>query len=152
MTDPVSSQNLARRIARLPRIAAWCLTLAGILTPLGCGARSDLPELGDVKGVVTLDGKPLANAQIQFVPASGRPSSAEIAEDGSYRLYYTTDVCGAVVGAHAVKIRTAVDGRDDPSKERLPARYHARSELKADVKPGSNKIDFDLSSKKSSAK
>lgn len=75
MTDPVSSQNLARRIARLPRIAAWCLTLAGILTPLGCGARSDLPELGDVKGVVTLDGKPLANAQIQFVPASGRPSS-----------------------------------------------------------------------------
>jgi hypothetical protein len=147
MTCLVSSQHLARRIARLPETIVWCVTIAGLLSLPGCLASSDLPELGNVKGVVTLDGKPLPHAQIQFVPTSGRPSNAESDEDGSYRLQYTTDVRGAVIGAHTVQIRTAVEGRDDPSKERLPARYHAKSKLKAEVKPGSNQINFELSSK-----
>jgi hypothetical protein len=31
-------------------------------------------------------------------------------------------------------------------KELLPARYHAKTELTAEVKPGRNTIDFDLTS------
>lgn len=147
MAYPLSFRCLLRRPARLSMVAVWGVVMTGILSLYGCGSRNDLPELGEVKGRITLDGQPLPHAQIQFLPVSGRPSSAESAEDGSYRLQYTADDYGAVLGAHTVQIRTAVDGRDALSTERLPARYHAKSELKAEVKPQGNRVDFDLLSK-----
>lgn len=126
-------------------VTVLCLfAVAMILVSGGCG--SDQPDLGRVRGVVTLDGEPLAGAQILFVPESGRPSSAETGLDGSYRLRYTADAEGALIGPHTVQIRTAVDGRDDPASERLPDRYHSPSELAAEVKAGSNTIDFELTS------
>ncbi len=146
MTSFLCSPILARRIAVVPTVA-WLLILAAAVSLPGCGGGGDLPKLGRVKGVVTLDGKPLAEAQVQFLPQSGRPSTAETATDGSYRLQYTADHDGALVGSHTVKIQTAIDGRDDPRSERLPARYHSKTELKADVKSGSNEFNFDLTSK-----
>lgn len=133
--------------AHVRLVAACCVAMGSAILLLGCGGRSDLPDLGDVQGVVTLDGQPVSGAQVQFIPESGRPSTAETGEDGNYQLQYTADVSGAVVGAHTVKINTAVDGRDDPSTEKIPARYNAKSELTAKVEPGSNEIDFPLSSK-----
>jgi len=147
MACPLSFWHLLRHPARLRTVAVWGLAVTGILSLSGCSTRNDLPELGEVTGRITLDGQPLPHAQIQFLPASGRPSSAESNEDGRYRLQYTADEYGAVIGAHTVQIRTAVDGRDDLSTERLPARYHAKSKLRADVKPRDNEIDFDLLSK-----
>lgn len=145
MTCSAVIQKPARQIARKPTIAVWVLATASVLSLCGCGCGGDLPELGKVKGVVTLDGQPLAEAQVEFLPESGRPSGAETDEDGRYRLRYTADTDGAIVGRHTVKIRTAIDGRDDPASERLPPRYHSPSELTADVEAGSNEIDFELS-------
>ena len=147
MTCSVAVEEPTRRIARIPTIAVWVLATASVLSLCGCGGGGDLPELGKVKGVVTLDGQPLAGAQVEFLPKSGRPSSAETGEDGSYRLSYTAGEYGALVGQHTVKIHTAVDGRDDPESERLPARYHSASELTADVKAGKNDFPFELTSK-----
>lgn len=146
MICSVAVEEPARRMARIPTIAVWVLATASVLSLCGCGG-GDSPKLGKVKGVVTLDGQPLAGAQVEFLPASGRPSIAETGEDGSYQLSYTADDNGAVVGQHTVKIHTAVDGRDDPSSERLPPRYHSASELTADVKAGSNEFPFELTSK-----
>jgi hypothetical protein len=39
---------------------------------LGCSGR-DLPELGTVKGKVTMAGKPMPNVSVQFHPESGGP-------------------------------------------------------------------------------
>jgi hypothetical protein len=44
-----------------------------------------------------------------------------------------------------VRITTATD--DNGGRERLPQRYHAKSELSATVTPGSNEYDFPLTSK-----
>ncbi len=142
----VPFQNFPRRITRLSSFAAWCLAMAAAVSLVGCGGGSDLPELGKVHGVVTLDGEPLSGAQVQFVPESGRPSSGITDENGRYELQYTADHSGAIVGTHTVKINTAVDGRDDPSTEQMPARYNSESELTEKVEPGSNEINFDLSS------
>ncbi len=141
------TSSISVSIARVSLITACFLAMASAVFLPGCGAGGDLPDLGEVKGVVTLDAQPLSGAQVQFLPQSGRPSVAETGADGSYRLRYTTDEYGAVVGSHTVKINTAVDGRDDPSTEKVPARYNAESELTADVQPGSNEINFDLQSK-----
>jgi hypothetical protein len=44
-----------------------------------------------------------------------------------------------------VRITTATE--DNGGRERLPQRYHAKSELTATVEPGSNRHDFALTSK-----
>lgn len=148
MAHSVFTRGLPRRLACPLRIAVCCLASVGVLSLLGCGGGADgTPELGEVTGVVTLDGRPLPKAQVEFAPASGRPSSGETAEDGRYTLQYTADHAGAVVGAHSVKISTGGYGDAGPIDEKLPPRYHAETELKADVKPGNNEINFDLLSK-----
>ena len=146
MACSVASKNLPCPVASRP-VVACVLVLASVLMLAGCGGNSDLPDLGTVEGVVTLDGQPLSGAQVTFSPASGRPSSGETGSDGSYQLQFTTDEDGAIVGSHTVKIATAVDGRDDPSTERVPPRYNSKTELTAEVKAGKNKFDFELSSK-----
>ena len=146
MSCYIFSRSLARWPAPALASAACCLMLASVVTLPGCG-RGDAPQLGQVTGVVTLDGQPLPEAQVEFLPASGRPSSAETGQDGRYRLRYSADFDGALVGPHTVKIHTAVDGRVDRQKELVPPRYHAQSELSAEVKSGSNTFNFDLQSK-----
>ena len=44
------------------------------LACLGCGPGG--PEIASVEGKVTLDGKPLPNAAVVFIPENGRPAGA----------------------------------------------------------------------------
>lgn len=113
------------------------------------GCSSSGPELGTVSGTVTLDGQPLPDATVTFMPETGRSSSGRTDPEGKYELNYTFDRAGAVVGKHIVRITTAgKSGAEspDPSDEKLPARYHANTELKAAVERGHNEVDFDLTS------
>ena len=144
MTYRRFSSCLARRDVAVPLVVACSLLLAGVVSLPGCGRGGDGPPLGKVMGVVTLDGSPLPDAQVEFLPQSGRPSMAETGKDGAYRLQYTVDRDGALVGPHTVKIHTAIPGRADSAKELLPDRYHSKTELKAEVKAGSNRFDFEL--------
>jgi hypothetical protein len=111
----------------------------------GCG-RPATPPLGLVTGTVTLDGAPLADTLVLFTPEGpGRTSQAVTDAAGRYRLAYLRDIVGANVGRHVVRITTATE--ENGGRERLPARYHRRSELAADVQPGDNEIDFLLTAK-----
>lgn len=120
--------------------------LLALVQLLGCGGV-DHPEVGKVRGVITLDGEPLANTSVVFQPSNGRPSLGTTDEKGQYSLLYLDGVEGAMLGQHKVMIRTEVPGEDgEPpiAKERLPPRYHNRSELTADVVKGKNTFDFPL--------
>lgn len=125
--------------------SALCLCFAA-----GCGSGGgDAPELGTVSGTVTLDGSPLRGAMVTFYPAAGRASFGETDAQGRYELSYKTDVPGAVVGQHTVRITTAdpqaVAGGE--STETLPAVYNSRSTLSARVEAGENSRDFQLMSR-----
>ncbi|MCC6507921.1 MAG: carboxypeptidase regulatory-like domain-containing protein [Pirellulaceae bacterium] len=130
-----------------------CL-LAGVglltcLSMLGCSGPEH-PDVGRVSGKVTLDGQPLAEATVMFQPSTGRASMATTDSDGNYTLSYIDQVSGAIIGSHKVIIRTEIPGEDGQppvAKEKLPKKYHDRSELTADVKAGSNTFDFELASK-----
>lgn len=122
----------------------------------GCGgSQAGMPPLGQVNGRITLDDQPLDGAEVIFQPADGRPSVGKSDSSGHYKMAYTMDVNGAMVGAHKVTItsaRTASGGEGGQPlvasrKEILPVKYHTKSELTADVKKGSNTIDFALKSK-----
>jgi hypothetical protein len=112
-----------------------------------------LPPLGLVSGVVTLDGAPVSDAELTFIPSSSVTGGAQVSSSygrtdsqGHYTLIYLEDVPGAVVGEHHVQIRAA----DMTGRERLPKEYNARTTLKCEVKPGRNDdVDFQLKSAES---
>lgn len=129
------------------------LSVSLLCVMLGCGGDvSDRPDLGQVSGVVTLDGQPLSDATVSFQPPNGRPSSGTTDASGRYVLTYLNEVKGAVVGPHQVQVttgRSAVSD-DDPSSakpETLPKKYNAESTLTAEVKKGNNTFDYPLESK-----
>lgn len=123
--------------------------LAGVLTVLaaGCSSGEPLPKLGEVTGVVTLDGKPLPGAVVMFAPVSGRMSTGMTDAEGKYDLTYNVGTKGALIGKHAVRITTQSEDPVQRSPEKLPAKYNHASTLDAEVKEGKNDVPFELSSK-----
>lgn len=118
------------------------VTALFIVQLAGCG-QGDRPQLGTVQGVVTLDGKPLPNAAIRFLPVVPVRASMSMTDaEGRYELVYIRDIMGAAVGQHRVEITTEAAG----TPEKLPAQYHAKTALTATVEPGANEINFDLKS------
>lgn len=119
----------------------------------GCWG-SDAPELADVWGTVTLDGKPLPNAALEFQPqdGTGTYSSAMTDENGYYELIYSRTDDGAMIGTHSVSITTSLmlrdrgDGISGRAPELVPPRYNRETELTAVVERGGTEINFDLES------
>jgi hypothetical protein len=112
----------------------------------GC-RHSDMPTLGQVRGRVTVDGKPAVRAMIAFQPKmAGRESFACTDDDGKYELKYLGDLMGAGVGENSVRI--SMQRTPDPRTEKLPSKYNTNTTLKYEVKPGNNDdVNFDLSTK-----
>lgn len=143
-----SNDTWSIRASCLEFVSCFVLRTSCFLLLVGCGGP-DHPEVGRVDGVVTLDGQPLAEATVMFQPTEGRASIATTDSAGKYSLTYLDGVPGAKLGAHKVIIRTEIPGEDGQppiAKEKLPKKYHEQTELTAEVKPGSNKLDFELTS------
>lgn len=124
------------------------LTAMAIVVIAGCGSGG--PETAEVTGVVTLEGKALANATIIFSPvAKGRPSVATSDAEGHYELMFTIDKSGAELGEHVVTITTGGEEYDDEGNEierpeTVPAMYNIEKAYKKKVEPGGNTIDLAL--------
>jgi hypothetical protein len=129
-------------ISRISLVAVVCLS--------GCGGgNADDPDLGEVTGVVSVAGKPLANAVVTFTPADGRPSFGETDENGNYELLFKADNPGAVVGQHTVRVELitadgedTADGRNGAETGLPPAA--SDGSVTHEVKAGSNEIDIEL--------
>ena len=117
----------------------------------GC-SRSEF-ELGIVTGRVTYDGEPLARANVVFQPdgAVGTTSVGFTNDAGEYQLVFSRTAKGAIVGGHEVIINVWPT-EENPKPIKVPTRYNTATELKAEVKPGKNRFDFELSSAKSGQK
>jgi len=114
----------------------FCLALSG------CGG-ADHPPLGSVSGTVTMDGDPLVGVMVLFKPEVGRAAVGTTDEDGHYTTEYTYRVPGAKTGPTTVMMEWPLGAKDTKP---LAERYTTKSELKVEVKPGSNTFDFDLKS------
>ncbi|MBA4029634.1 MAG: hypothetical protein C0478_01775 [Planctomyces sp.] len=119
-----------------------------------------MPKLGQVTGVVTLEGQPLENALVKFQPPDGRASEGRTDAGGRYSLRFDNQNYGAKLGTHDVSISTRADARSEPptpdgkegqvipaQPERVPAKYLKPGALSAEVKAGSNTFDFALTTK-----
>jgi len=83
-------------------------TLAAMLVLAGSGCGSGAPKLHKVNGKVTLDGQPLAGAEVTFEPldySTGMLGAhGKTGTDGTYTLTTTTTGDGAMAGGYKVII------------------------------------------------
>lgn len=148
------------------RDCLWCLVLGPLFVVVtlclsGCGGGPAIPHFegrAAVSGDVTLDGQPLPDGMIEFMPeGKGRgPRAMAAIKDGKYTL---DEKHGPVAGPMRVEITVTHDDGEMPAtdqprkgfaKEALPPRYNERSELRAVVKnenEGKNIFDFALKSR-----
>ena len=120
---------------------------------LACwGCASDGPEIAHVEGTVKMDGKPLANAAVVFIPENGRPAGATTDDQGHYVLNFTAGRRGAIPGKNSIRITTQRDPSETPdgkpipaSPETIPVKYNTDSALEFTVQPGQKNVaNFDL--------
>ncbi len=127
------------------------LFLGCLLAFSGCAGSGHVP----VSGVVTLNGKPLADALVSFQllvetedPLKATPrATGRTNESGRYTLKSPPGNNGALPGKYKVVI--ALNEPDQPVKSftQLPERYNANSELTCEVPPrGKTDADFQLTS------
>jgi hypothetical protein len=127
------------------------LVAVSLVFAVGCRGSSG-PERVALSGKVTLEGKPVEDGQIRFVPQAGTVAPVTIAaiKNGAY----DTAVSGGVpVGTHRVEIR-AYDPKEPaprgpgspPRKQLVPAKYNAGTQLEITIQSGVRVLtkNFDL--------
>jgi hypothetical protein len=128
----------------------WVFLLAAVFL-VGCGGTDGLSRCS-VSGKVTLDGAPVEEGSITFVPTEGTSGPMAFGEiaDGEYAI--SADERGPVVGKHKVQIEAYRDsGTKDsggaPLKDQVvPAKYNTQTTLVVEIAEGSGTHNFDLTS------
>ena len=123
------------------------------------GCADSGPATAEVSGTVLLDGRPIEEGSIQFIPVGGSrgPGSGGIIQDGQYRIPRQK---GVVVGTNRVELRafknagtkiqdpTAPPGvRTEARVQAFPPEFNDRSTVVKEIRAGSNTIDFDVDTK-----
>jgi hypothetical protein len=140
-------------------------SLLPFLTAIGC-SEGQRYKLTAVEGYVNVDGKPVSNVMVQFLPdkKSGKkcPTSSGVTDEfGHFELTTTDGRPGAVIGmcmVTLVELNEAERGRVDPAdpstipksvKKRVPSRYTIPSPqgLTVDVKENGEPVTIDAKSK-----
>lgn len=123
-------------ICRNSMLRVWILTLTAFHA--GC-IKSDIPELGSVKGKVTMNGKPVTGADLESLPVRGRPAYGVIQPDGSYEMMYKKNVHGSLLGV--CKFSPIW-----PTGVRGPAFPPEYLNVEVEIKPGQNTYNLEMKS------
>jgi hypothetical protein len=136
------------------RMASLCCLAAVGLLLAGCSGNQ-----AEVSGTVRLNGQPIGEGSINFIPTEGNtgPGTGAIIKEGRYHIPRNK---GVMVGKNRVELRAFVNtGRKvrDPTGPRgalaeervlaFPPEYNDKSTIVKDVQPGSNTFDFDVETK-----
>lgn len=133
-----------------------------LLTAIGCGGKPY--QLAQVSGKVTLDGVPLPNASVTFVPMAskenqnpGPTAQGKTDAGGRFKLDVDPATPGAVVGKCRIYITTVISeptaadrdaGGVPKIKDKVPPRYNIQTELTFDVPAGgTDQANFELKSR-----
>jgi len=121
----------------------------------GCGQKG-IPR-AEVEGTVTFESKPIADGVILFVPIpgiQGAPVQLNIKDGHFSSKTDEKDRRGIVIGENDVQIMAMIEtGKKvrapdgnliDETVQSIPARFNEETELRREVKPGTNKFDFHL--------
>lgn len=146
---------MASRSSSISTEARLRLAALALLVAAGCSRSL---ELIPVTGIVTLDGKPVEDAAVLFMPMAGGPAASGTTDaQGRFQLS-SVNQSGVVPGEHQVTITKQTmlgitpDGLPDAGGIRIqwhvPEKYSRpeTSGLKANVDPSQGEFRFSLSS------
>ena len=122
----------------VPHLRSWRLLSICVVLAAGCSG-SDRPATVPVSGTVTLNGQPVADAQVSFM-TDGAPRAAFGTTDaeGKFRLTTFEENDGAMVGKHTVTISNAAAvGGEGMSPEDPSAAYGEAMQAAASGTPAS---------------
>lgn len=133
--------------------AAWCAFALSTMFG-GCGGSNNEAT---VQGVVTLDGAPVPEGSISFVPSTGGAQAYAMSDDSGNYEVYTGREAGIKPGEYRVtvvarerpKVNQTESGGPAPAGASITPRWYASPEtsgLTFDVKPGSNDVNLELNS------
>ena len=118
----------------------------------GCGGGGDF-DTSPVYGTVTFNGQPVTEGTIDFLPVpgtgemmQGKPSSARVTADGTYKGSTYSDGDGVVPGLKRVHYSAPLpeDTRENANKAPSPYTGMAIEPSEVEVKPGKNELNFIL--------
>jgi hypothetical protein len=130
--------------------AAWLGGfLAAVLILVGCDGNN----FAVVRGTAKFDGKAIENGSINFYPVDGKSGTAggEI-KDGQYSVKVPLGLMKVSIGG-VPKVVGMKEVKEGPGSkggpktvESIPAKFadQQKTELRLDVKPGTNQKDWDL--------
>jgi hypothetical protein len=129
---------------RTPHTFQLALLLFAVLLCTGCRSK-DL----EIKGKVTLAGKPINLGTISFQPAEGHgPTAAEKVADGQFSVRimpgkYNVQITGfRKVGQQHANVSDPNSPMKDILEPIVPNRYNTASTLTREIKPGEQQVDF----------
>ena len=133
----------------MPRLLLAGLSIAALFFAAGCSGSA---ERHLATGEVLLDGKPLVQGMISFLPEDGRfDAGVGAVRDGTFSLEAKAGIKRVEIEATMLSDKTepsAIDGK--PVRVRvsiIPKFYNRASILKAEVQPGgANQFRFELKS------
>ena len=103
----------------------------------GCGYRR--PARVKTTGTVTLDGEPVANAALMFIPDSGRPASGNTNTNGEFQVSSFGGNDGLPAGNYRVTVTKLV------LKDKFQEIYDRQVErAKAEAEPGEEPEEVDM--------
>lgn len=89
----------------------------------GC-SRGDGLVIAPVEGKIVMNGKPLPDVGVTFLPDGAGPSaSGNTNENGEFTLRTAEPGDGAVVGSHKVVLGPAQEGPRKPGSATIPNKY-----------------------------
>jgi hypothetical protein len=132
--------------------AALALGMLVALLPLaGCTDNTT----GQVSGLIKVDGTPVEQGMITFVPEDGKgPTAGGMVQAGRYSVKVPVGTMKVVISmAKVVGMKKVYDTPNSPerpiTKESLPDQYSDmfKTKLRFEVVPGANEKNWDLSTK-----
>ena len=130
-----------------------CLMLSGLAFLAGCDRRPAGPIKYPTKGIVTNDGKPVADARVVFYSTELNVSrTARTGADGRFTVRAGTGN-GLQAGTYQVAVQAAAAPSDNPmaivddNRDDIPKIYRRKSTtpLTQTVADGDNLLEIDLS-------
>jgi hypothetical protein len=126
----------------------WPVLVAVVAVAGGCGTG-----VATVSGTVSLDGQPLAEGTISFLPADGATATAgDRIQNGRYSVSMPPGPKQVRISALEVIGKRVVYEGDpnspviDDVRERIPKQYNGETTLRVQAAPGSQRQNFELQS------
>jgi hypothetical protein len=93
-------------------LIGFALIAASGIFAAGCSSE---PEVVEVTGTVTHNGKTVPGLELRFEPETGRPSWGLSDNKGRFKLWYEKDRDGAQVGMHTVWVKVHANSPKEES-------------------------------------